>query len=421
MLSRMLRTIGDHGLFARGDRALVAISGGPDSTALLHGLLTLAPRLGISLQAACVDHGLRPESSDEAETVAQRCHAWGVSATVVKVDVARARRRHVSVQEAARVVRLAGLAATAKELDCNKVALGHTADDQAETVLFRIVRGTGIFGLAGIPYQRESLVRPLLDVRRGELLTYLAKRKLPFISDPSNADRRYARARIRHSVLPMLECENPRVVEALLALAREAQRWRAGEVGVGGGSGDPLWAGRSPSRRAAETVRRLVREGRGSHRVAVSGGEVVVCYGRASWQAAANPETQGEQELRPISPQGGKFRLAGPPALAIEVLTAHGTSVPVGECACFDVARLTWPLWLRARRPGDRMVPRGGRGSRKLSDLLIDAKIPRRERGALPLLCDAAGRILFVPGLRPAEAGRPGEGTREWVEVRVAR
>jgi tRNA(Ile)-lysidine synthase len=258
------------------------------------------------------------------------------------------------------------------------------------------------------------LVRPLLDVRRREVLAYLAKRKLPFVSDPSNADRRYARARIRHDVLPMLEHENPRVVESLLALAQEAQRRGAGE------DGGQLLAGHRLSRRAAETVRRLMREGRGTHQVTVDDGEIVICYGRASWQAALSPAAPTEQVPQLISPSGGRFRVASPPAPGIEVLAARRGACPVGQSACFDVARLAWPLSLRARRPGDRMVPRGG-GSRKLSDLLIDAKIPRRERATLPLLCDAAGTILFVPGLRPAEAGRPGHDTREWVEVRVAR
>src|SRR4029079_18159666 len=104
-----------------------------------------------------------------------------------------------------------------------RIALAHQADDQAETVLFRIVRGTGLRGLAGIPYRRGPFVRPLLDVTRAEIARYLARRSIPFVEDPSNADPRFSRARVRHRLLPLLAEENPRVREALVALAAEAR------------------------------------------------------------------------------------------------------------------------------------------------------------------------------------------------------
>jgi tRNA(Ile)-lysidine synthase len=417
VLSRILRTIRERALVERGDHILVAVSGGPDSTGLLFGLLKLCPRLGASLSVACVDHGLRRESADEAAAVAKTCQRLGLACVVIPVDVAKARRSHVSRQEAARLVRLGALQEAAKQLGCNKIALGHTADDQAETVLFRIIRGTGVAGLAGIPYRRELFIRPLLDVRRAELLAYLAKRKLPFFTDPSNANRRYARSRIRHDILPMLARENPRVVEALLALSRGARDGSARS-----------WRGQLPSAlhlpsRTEQIVDRLVREGRGSRRVSVKDGEIVVRYGRIAWYPRQDPASASEASVaeETISPAGGCFHLFGPTAPAIEVLPARTGAVPQGNRACFDVARVAWPLSLRARRPGDRMAPRAGRGTRKLADLLIDAKIPRQERSTLPVLCDAAGTILFVPGLRPSEAGRPTLDTQGWIEVRVAR
>ena len=414
MLSRVLGTIREHGLLAKGDRVLVAVSGGPDSTALLHGLVQLAPRLGIAVTAVSVDHGLRPEAAAEARSVKKRCRSVGVACEVVAVDVGQARRPHVSVQEAARDARLAALERAAARLGCAKIALGHTADDQAETVLFRILRGTGIAGLAGIPYQRGPFIRPLLDVRRAELLAYLAKRKIDFISDPSNANRRYARARIRHDVLPALAWENPRVVESLLSLAREAR-------------GEPSrpWRASLPQdvylpRRAIEVIDRLVRRGEGTRSVTVGNGAIVVRYGKVTWvPAAVSPPAPPAKAVKIARP--GVYRIANPPAVAVEITRTSAAAWPGGNAACFDPAKVGWPLVLRAPRPGDRMPPRGGRGTRKLSDLLIDAKIPREARAALPVLCDAAGPILFVPGLRPSERGRPDAGTRAWFEVRVAR
>ena len=418
MLSLVLRTIREHGLLAKGERVLVAVSGGPDSTALLHVLNALAARLDITLVAASVDHGLRPEAAAEAGEVRRRCQGLDIACEVMRVDVRQARRPHVSVQEAARNARLAALEEAAGRLDCAKIALGHTADDQAETVLFRILRGTGIIGLAGIPYQRGSFVRPLLDVRRAQILAYLAKRKLEFFSDPANLDRHYARSRIRHDLLPILARENPRVVDGLLALAREAR-----------GEHSRSWQKSLPrdlylSRRTCATVDRLVRAGAGTRTVVVSGGAIVVSYGKLTWVPLPEgsplaPEVTPPLELTVAGP--GTYRLGEPPAPAIELTRPSAGAWPRGRVACFDPAKLRWPLVLRGARPGDRMAPRGGRGRRKLSDLLIDAKIGREARTALPLLCDAAGTILFVPGLRPSECGRPGADTRQWFEVRVAR
>lgn len=416
MLSRVLATIREHGLLAHSERVLVAVSGGPDSTALLAVLAKLASRLGVSLAAAAVDHGLRPASAAEATGVRRRCQDMGIACEVLTLDLSQARRRHVSVQEAARTARLAVLEQAAVRLGCSKVALGHTADDQAETVLFRILRGTGIAGLAGIPYRRGIFIRPLLDVRRSQILAFLAKRKLDYVADPSNLDRHYARVRIRHDLLPALRHENPRIVEALLSLARAAR-------------GEPArpWRALLPAdlylpRRTTEAVDSLVRTGQGTRRVVVGGGAIVVRYGQVAWQAegATSAVVQVNAAVRPQT-------ISGPGVYAVtETATVEITPLspgpwPRGGAACFDADKLRWPLLLRTWRAGDRMRPRDGRGSRKLSDLLVDAKIPREQRTALPVLCDGEGTILFVPGLRPSQVGRPDASTQHWFLVRLLR
>lgn len=424
MLSAVLRTIREHRLIVAGDRILVGVSGGPDSTALLHALVTLASRLEFDVQAACVDHGLRPESAAEATAVARDWQTKGICCDVVSVNVAAAKKAHASLQGAARDARLEALKALAGERRLTKIALGHTADDQAETVLFRTLRGTGIAGLAGIPYRRDLFIRPLLDVRRAQILAFLHKRNISFVTDPSNANRRFARARIRHDILPLLARENPRVVDALLGLAREARRqvrfeWRRG-----------LPSELYLPTRVANVIDRLVREPSGTQTVSVAGGEVLVTYGRVSFMpralSVAEPVTvDGSMNqamnatIDAVVEQAGPFRVRSAPAPAI--LLANTRHAQGQSPATFDSGSVHWPLEVRAIRPGDRMVPRGGRGSRKLSDLLIDAKIPRRERSLLPVLCDARGTILFVPGLRPSECARPTDETRDALEVRVLR
>jgi tRNA(Ile)-lysidine synthase len=412
MLSTILRTIATRALFRPGDRVLVAVSGGPDSMALLHALWEARARLGITLEVVGVDHGLRAEAARELDLVGTRAQALDLPFVRLAVDVARERRSGVSLQDAARRARLGALATLAAARGARRVALGHQADDQAETVLFRILRGTGLPGLAGIPYERDPFVRPLLDVRRAEILRYLHRRSIPFVEDPSNADLRYARARIRHRILPLLAEENPRVSEALMALATAA-RARS----VSGGEDFPVAAVPALSRRAASSVGRLRGKG-GTTAVDVSGRRrVVVSYGEVRVEprdvAPAPPHRALVQAL--VIDRPGTYPWSGGTVEVEEVEEVEG-----GGDGQFDADRLTWPLVVRPRRSGDRMRPRGGRGSRKLSDLMIDAKIARGVRGALPVVTSASDEVLFVPGLRPAEIGRPTSRTSRRLRLRFS-
>jgi len=417
MLSAVLATAAAHDLLRAGDRVVVAVSGGPDSMALLHALWELRGRLGVTLEVAAVDHGLRAEARREIDLVRERAAALGLPFTAVAVDVAAARRarRGLSLQDAAREARLGALEALARRLGAGRVALGHQADDQAETVLYRIIRGTGVAGLAGIPYRRDVFVRPLLDVTRAQILRYLTRRSIPFVEDPSNADVRFARARIRHRILPALAQENPRVAEALRALAAAARG--DGPTAAGAAAVSSL------SRRAAATVARLASRG-GTASIDVAGGRrVEVSYGRVRVTERASPRGSRSAGAGP-SPAAVQIAKPGAyPWLASGVVEVSESAAPVrpakgaAPAGEFDADRIAWPLVMRPRRPGDRMRPRGGRGSRKLSDLMIDEKIARPLRGALPIVTGADDVVLFVPGLRPAEAGRPSTTTRRFIKI----
>jgi tRNA(Ile)-lysidine synthase len=429
MLSTVLRTVRAHGLCQPGDRVLVAVSGGPDSMALLHALWELRARLLVELEAVTIDHGLRAGAAAEAELVRERAGALEVPWRLVRVDVAAARRRSGgSLQEVARRLRLAALAELAAERGARWVALGHQADDQAETVLFRIVRGTGLRGLRGIPYRRDPFVRPLLDVPRDEILRYLRRRSIGFAEDPSNADERFARARLRHRLMPLLAAENPRVREALLGLAAAARRAPAAPAPDRALPDDV-------GRRAAEVVARLRERGAGTRQVDVGGRRTVeVSYGKVLVRprsvAAAEPAPGAVGPPRTSSPISLPITAPGVyawPGTGVLIVRAGRSDIdPLARAraageggVCFDADAIRWPLTARARRPGDRMRPRGGRGSRKLSDLLIDAKIARNARAGLPVLLTADGVVLYVPGLRPAEHGRPTASTKRMVTIEV--
>ncbi len=222
LLRRVERLVRDEALFSKGDLVVVACSGGPDSTALLHALALLRPRLGHQLAACGVDHGLRPEAPAELALAAQVAAGLGVPFQTLSVDVPPG----PNVQARARDARLRALGQAARSLGGSRVATGHTADDRAETVILRLLRGAGPRGLGVLPPSAPSpvdpaitLARPLLGARRADVLAHLDRHGLPSATDPSNADPRFTRARVRAEVMPLLEDLSPGVVTHLCALA----------------------------------------------------------------------------------------------------------------------------------------------------------------------------------------------------------
>lgn len=220
LLARVRRTILDRGLIPRGAGVVVGTSGGPDSTALLDVLGRLAAELDLRLVAVGVDHGLRDAAATELDLAA--AHAARIRVPFERASVSVA--PHGSVQAEARAARYAALRAVAESVGASHVAVGHTLDDQAETVVARILRGSGLRGLGGIdPARDDAVVRPLIDATRAEVLAYLAERSLPFVEDPSNRDARFERSRVRHEILPALVAEDAQAATHLAWLADEAR------------------------------------------------------------------------------------------------------------------------------------------------------------------------------------------------------
>lgn len=403
--------------------------------AMLACLWELLERLHLTLEVATVDHGLRSEAAAEMALVAERAAALGLPWHALRVDVAAARRGQGAggVQEVARRLRLAALEGCAARRGLGSIALGHNADDQAETVLFRILRGTGLKGLAGIPYRRGPFMRPLLDTTRATILSYLARRSLPFAADPSNRDRRYARVRLREDILPQLRRENPRVADALRSLAAAAAASSTGGADMLLDESSTAGELHLPAR-LRQRIEAAMADGRGTRRFDAAGGaKVTVAYGRARIEPRSPPAPAavpliidgagdypwgaGDQVIlvREIGSDPG--RDGDRPADPTVDPTAGGVAL---AWAWFDGDRLIWPLRARSRRPGDRLRVRGGRGSRKLSDLLIDAKVPAPARNGLPIVTSADGELLFVPGLRPSGTGQPNGATRRKVGLALA-
>ena len=230
-----------HRLLAKGGRIVVAVSGGPDSVALLHALVRLQPAWRLKLHVAHLNHGLRPEAGQDAAFVRDLAGRWRLPVTIRELDVAADCRRHGwSLEDGARRLRYDFLAAVARQHSATEVALAHTADDQAETVLMRLMRGTGLLGLSAIPRRRpfeiESpgeghasqpdcwIIRPLLEVWRDEVLAHLREARLACREDATNRDERFLRNRIRHHLLPLLQREYSPNIKGLLTHLAEQSR-----------------------------------------------------------------------------------------------------------------------------------------------------------------------------------------------------
>ncbi|HEY3297419.1 MAG TPA: tRNA lysidine(34) synthetase TilS, partial [Armatimonadota bacterium] len=222
----MLATISRFSMVHPGDKVLVALSGGPDSVTLLHALWTAREELGITLLAAHLNHSIRGRESDkDAEYASEFAASLGVECTVEKIDVPEIRKSlRLSEEETARIVRYDFLERTAANTGCSRIAVAHNADDQVETVILNVLRGTGLDGLSGMPPVRGQIIRPLIDVKRSQIEAYIEEHNLSPRTDLTNLEPKYTRNRVRLKLLPFLREEfNTNVDAAILRIAELAR------------------------------------------------------------------------------------------------------------------------------------------------------------------------------------------------------
>ncbi len=456
---------------APGNTVLVAVSGGPDSVCLLRVLHRLSASLGINLHVAHLDHMFRgKESADEALFVAELARQLGLPSTIEKIDVpAFCRVRGLPAQAGAREVRYGFLSRAAAEVKASRIATGHTATDQAETFLMRLLRGAGLSGLSGIRPIRENIIRPLIDTTREEVVKYLQQRGQRYMTDPSNEKPLYTRNRIRRDILPVLRQFNPRIVETLAeeaALLRDEnetidQLLSPVSTKVITGEDDCVVLDRgifnalSPAfkrRLLRQSINMLGLEFRGLSFIQVE--EALGFIAQA--QTGRTMKLPGgiflERDYEKIvvgvisGESGFSHVLALPgatlipdldivietvisevpinPAIMNPPAPAGGGSTETGDenyfwQALFDYDKIKNPLIIRTRLPGDRFCPSGMNGkSKKLQDYFVDEKIARRKRNAVPLLV-AGQDILWAMGLRTDERFLPDPQTKSMLIVRV--
>lgn len=460
-------------LFGMGEHVLVCVSGGPDSVALLSLLAQLAPAWRLRLSVVHVDHGLRgEESAGDARFVGALaaemdlpcvCESVALRHPAAGGDVAAGLERPSSLQQAAREARYAVFRRVGRQLGADRIALGHTADDQAETLLMWMLRGAGTAGLAGIPQAREGVwIRPLLDVSRSRILSWLEESGIAFRMDSSNDKPVYLRNRIRHQLLPLLKDFTPAVVEVLRRqsqILREEDRYldqvsaaQAARLMDQGPDGaitldrDGLAAlpvalqrrvvraavrhvtdtVQGPRFGAVEAILERVAHGRSGSALTVAGVLVSRVYGRLCFQSlrrsrAASADGGSGNGTEKIAVATRLPATLGWPVRGQEVRLSlrerSGGDEPARTAspratAYLDADRFALPLAVRPWRPGDWFQPAGMHGHRaKLQDFFSDRKVPREERRRVPLLVAEEG-ILWVGGYRADQRFRATADTR---------
>jgi tRNA(Ile)-lysidine synthase len=434
----------------RGARVVAAVSGGADSVALACLLAELAARGTLELAGiAHLNHQLRGADADDDEAF---CAAMAARMSVpfrsARVDVAAAARaRGESIEAAARHERYAWLAETAAELAATHIATGHTLDDQAETVLLRLLRGAGSRGLSGIRAARGAVIRPLIECRRADVRAYLSARDEPFREDASNLDVSIPRNLLRRDLLPVIDRVTPGGLEALArtaALAADDEDFLVAEAVIAArsvvlASADGVQLHRVPLKALAPAIARRVIRAAVEMAAPIDAPRLTSRHIEAVWRlvtsdSARHADLPGvrveadQNVLRVNRAASDESHLAGdaPFELALGVpgtLTileagwiisaerGHQTA-PAGveprEALRIAVpaALVRGPLTVRNRRPGDRIKPIGAPGRKKVQDLLVDRKVPRAERDRVPVVVDADGRLMWVVGVAMADEFR---------------
>ena len=458
LVDKVRRTLSQYQMIGSGEGVLVGISGGPDSVALLHLLWSLKEDMSFSLVAAHLNHRLRGKESDgDEEFVRQMTTKLGVRLITESVEVGKvAEKESLNLEDAARRERYRFLLRTAKTLSLSKIAVGHTRSDQAETFLLRLLRGSGMRGLASIyPVKDGIIIRPLIETSREEVIAYLAENNLGYRVDSSNYDLSFQRNYLRGVLLPLLEknvsknikeilsrtakvlreeddflnshtthlfsklarIEDRRVIFDISQLREQhlAIRRRLLREGIAHLKGDTLGL----TFNHGEEVLQLLDEGKRGRRISLPdkviverrGGELIIRRKESSTIEEFLYEVTLPGDVF-IKEGNQKFKLT---SLPLKEFKLH-YHLKAGNCAFLDRAKLSLPLTVRNRRRGDHFFPLGGGGYTRLKKFLINKKIPREERDKIPLFI-SRGEICWVAGVQIGESFKVADTTQEVVII----
>jgi tRNA(Ile)-lysidine synthase len=436
-LNKVKATISRYDMIQPGDLIIVAVSGGPDSVCLLHILHELRDALHLHLIVAHFNHGLRP-AEDESETAFVRALAESLNLPFETTKGRLLREKAPgSGEEAARNARYAFLERVRQKHNARKIALGHNVNDQAETILMRLLRGSGPSGLTGIPPCRDrTIIRPLIEIERLEIEKYLKARNFMSVTDSSNLSTHYLRNKIRLELMPLLEQHQPRLTHLLTQTAeilrdegdyleRIAGAWlkkegtchpdNSYELSIASFIDLPVALRRRAARQIIGVVKKDLRRITWDHIEAIQklahaekpqavlkfpgGIEARRTYDRLSFH--------GRQKKKgaPFSwtlPAAGTYRIKEIGRTLSLKEIRNRKSLPLrgsGWTAFLDADKIHFPLTLRTFRPGDKFIPFGMKGRKKIKDFFVDLKVPMEQRRSTPVLCCEDGPV-WVCGFR---------------------
>jgi len=450
ILSRLKKTVSRYKMIVPGDTVLAACSGGADSTALLHLLVELRRDIPFRLVVAHFNHMLRAAADSDERFVWNVARSMGLRVLTARRDVrAYARRRRLNLEEAARILRYKFLERAAARCGATKIATGHTLNDQAETFLMRLLRGSGPRGLAGIyPVRGGRIVRPLIEISRRDVEAYCRVNKLAFRTDETNLDSRYLRNRIRKRLVPYLERHfEPALMVKLGRQAsiyqedenvlESAARAQAARLIVGESRGAALDArklARLPRGSARRVVRAFIEAVAGNLR-SISFEDIEAVLDLSDRKELTLPKRlhlrrEGNWiKVKEKSPAPARFALLWDgrgelpiPGTKMRFLgrrmkrKMRGADTPLSfdnktRCFC-DAEKVRFPLLVRTRQPGDRFRPLGAPGRQNLNEALRAKGVSAPARAGLPVFCSGE-EIVWVPGLPVAEQFKIDKATKK--------
>ncbi|MBA3018513.1 MAG: tRNA lysidine(34) synthetase TilS [Proteobacteria bacterium] len=483
--NKLIKTVGAtikaYRMIEPGDSVLVGVSGGPDSVALLHIILSLAQQFSIRVGVAHLNHSLRQkDSDDDAEFVASFARNFDLPCYIKKEDVSKYRHeKKLSLEEAARIVRYRFFESVAEKYMFNKIALGHNADDNAELVIMQLLRGSGPLGISGIPPVRNGkIIRPLIKLTKSEILEFLAVNELKFVLDKSNNDQRYLRNRIRHHLIPHLKSSyNKRIVETInrfASIIRSEEEWiddlikpifnksvlaaENNSVALSISSINELHiaAQRRIIRKAIAEIKGNLRRITFSHIESVisllNSGHAFGCIDLPDriWikrdgdtisfsreksllrdlYKKLSDENKLSFEYRILKPEAGFKAEIFPRSLLIKELGLNMEFSKIDiknlpdihhaghNVAFFDMDKLSFPLVLRNFRPGDKFQPLGMSGTQKVKKYFINNKVARVQRAKCLILL-SQDKIMWVVGYRIDDFFKVKQSARNILKVEL--
>lgn len=461
MIDRVLNTIRNNKMFNVGDKVVVAISGGPDSICLLHVLHAIKDELGIDLVAAHINHCLRgDEANEDEEYVKAFCKSLGIRCFVKRENIEKVSMENkISTEMAGREVRYAFFEEILTKVQGNKVAIAHNSNDQAETVLMRIMRGTGLEGLVGIKAVRDKVfVRPIIDISRKEIEEYCKENNLNPRIDKSNLETIYTRNKVRLELIPYIEKNfNPHIIETLnkFSSSMKDDSEYITKISIEKyniyckNREDKVIIDKSAFKEHISILSRIIRmalkeikgnlynlekkhieeviyiqKGNTGRTIMLPEGiRVLNNYGNISLYSEQHKSTKDIHQREYILKVDSENKL-NEIGLSIHLKVINAQSIEElnkkNSIKYFDYDKIIGKIKLRYRKIGDKFMPFGMKGSKKLKDLFIDLKIPKDERDDIPLILFGE-EIAWIVGYRISEKFKIDKNTKNILQIIIER